>query len=219
MSVELEQCKKSIQDLRSKDSHIRYVVDALQKLTGQKVSESTFLCVSEKNYSSSNPTDSILSHEDESIPLAGYIWKDCALGRKGQIFVNNDILSKRGKLSHADLGAALLHELIHAYDDARAIVDPSNCMHQACSEIRAAKLSGECSWSNEWRNFHLNPFVSGMRCVSQHAISSVSKNPSCRGDLAEWAVEAMMAKCYRDYEPFVAPPYSRKHIYGQNSKC
>ena len=40
---------------------------------------------------------------------------------------------------------ALRHELIHAFDFARAEINPSDCRHVACSEIRAYHLSGECS--------------------------------------------------------------------------
>eukprot|EP00960_Hanusia_phi_P011310 330485-Hanusia_phi.AAC.1 len=40
----------------------------------------------------------------------------------------------------------MTHELIHAYDHCRAYVDWSNCVHHACSEIRAANLSGDCKW-------------------------------------------------------------------------
>ncbi len=56
----------------------------------------------------------------------------------------------------------LTHELIHVYDDCRANVDWDNLQHVACSEIRAASLSGECYFSKEtfgrlrfgWRKHH-----------------------------------------------------------------
>ena len=38
---------------------------------------------------------------------------------------------------------------VHAFDDCRAKVDWSNCVHHACSEIRAANLSGDCSFMQE----------------------------------------------------------------------
>jgi inner membrane protease ATP23 len=38
----------------------------------------------------------------------------------------------------------LTHELVHAYDHCRAYVDWTNCVHHACSEVRAANLSGDC---------------------------------------------------------------------------
>ena len=54
----------------------------------------------------------------------------------------------------------LTHELIHAYDDARARLDWGNLRHHACTEIRAALLSGDCTFGREldrgmigfWRN-------------------------------------------------------------------
>ena len=45
---------------------------------------------------------------------------------------------------------ALSHELIHAYDDCRVKdFDQRNCKQVACSEIRAANLSGDCKWTRE----------------------------------------------------------------------
>jgi hypothetical protein len=46
----------------------------------------------------------------------------------------------------------LTHELVHAYDHCRAYVDWSNCVHHACSEIRAANLSGDCSMYEDHPN-------------------------------------------------------------------
>ena len=52
---------------------------------------------------------------------------------------------------------AITHELIHAYDHCRAKnMDWTNCEHHACSEIRAASLSGERSG--------LRPAVGGRTC-------------------------------------------------------
>lgn len=43
-----------------------------------------------------------------------------------------------------EINHALTHELVHAYDHCRAKnLDWTNCQHHACSEIRAAALSGE----------------------------------------------------------------------------
>ncbi|XP_061364362.1 mitochondrial inner membrane protease ATP23-like isoform X2 [Gastrolobium bilobum] len=42
------------------------------------------------------------------------------------------------------------HELIHAFDDCRAAnLDWDDCAHHACSEIRAAHLSGDCHYKRE----------------------------------------------------------------------
>ncbi|PFH33516.1 hypothetical protein BESB_077330 [Besnoitia besnoiti] len=45
-----------------------------------------------------------------------------------------------------ELRRVLLHELVHAFDFARAELSPDNCRHVACTEIRAYNLSGQCSW-------------------------------------------------------------------------
>lgn len=43
----------------------------------------------------------------------------------------------------------LLHELLHAFDFARAKIDTSNCEHIACTEIRAVNLSEQCGlWAS-----------------------------------------------------------------------
>jgi len=45
---------------------------------------------------------------------------------------------------------SMVHELIHAVDMCRTKMDPiNNCIHLACTEIRAENLSGECHWLRE----------------------------------------------------------------------
>jgi len=110
----------------------------------------------------------------------------------------------------------LLHELIHAFDFARAKIDPSNCDHVACSEVRAANLSGECGmWATlglEKRNF---PRAEGVeaaeskkeRCVAHKAVLSLEDNKNCAGNcLPEKSTDRVLKRCMRDYWPFVNPP-------------
>jgi len=49
------------------------------------------------------------------------------------------------------------HEMIHAYDDARARLDWTNLVHHACTEIRAANLSGDCSFWREVNRANISP--------------------------------------------------------------
>lgn len=45
---------------------------------------------------------------------------------------------------------SIAHELIHAIDMCRTKMDPiNNCIHMACTEIRAENLAGECHWVRE----------------------------------------------------------------------
>uniref|UniRef100_A0A7S1XFE7 Mitochondrial inner membrane protease ATP23 n=1 Tax=Compsopogon caeruleus TaxID=31354 RepID=A0A7S1XFE7_9RHOD len=59
------------------------------------------------------------------------------LQEDGQIVLCDNHLVGRPLIS-----ATLQHELVHAFDACRAHVDWTNCLHHACTEIRAAALSG-----------------------------------------------------------------------------
>lgn len=48
------------------------------------------------------------------------------------------------------------HELIHAFDHCRNKLDWSNGEHHACSEVRAASLSGDCNWKYEFMRKNFN---------------------------------------------------------------
>ncbi|XP_065185851.1 mitochondrial inner membrane protease ATP23 homolog [Sycon ciliatum] len=111
----------------------------------------------------------------------------------------------------------LAHELVHAYDHCRAHVNWSYLPHWACSEVRAAALSGECSLTVSkfmqtaagmmpWR-LHKG----GVDCARRHAIRSLQ---ALRSDLEmaeiETAVDSVFVPCYLDSEPFdVIPPLTR----------
>ncbi|XP_065886297.1 mitochondrial inner membrane protease ATP23 homolog isoform X2 [Dysidea avara] len=62
---------------------------------------------------------------------------------------NQIVLCENVMHAQALLNVVLTHELIHAYDQCRAHVDWDNIDHLACSEIRAANLSGDCFFSKE----------------------------------------------------------------------
>ncbi|XP_065878902.1 mitochondrial inner membrane protease ATP23-like isoform X2 [Euphorbia lathyris] len=49
-----------------------------------------------------------------------------------------------------EVNQVVIHKLIHAYDQCRAAnLNWSDCAHQACSEIRAGNLSGDCHFKRE----------------------------------------------------------------------
>lgn len=104
----------------------------------------------------------------------------------------------------------ITHELIHAIDMCRAKMDPlRNCMHLACTEIRAENLSGECNMSWEFLRGKLEGgtslFGHGKNCVRRRAIDSVRANPNCNSR-AELYVDAAMERCYADTFPFERHP-------------
>jgi mitochondrial inner membrane protease ATP23 len=96
----------------------------------------------------------------------------------------------------------IVHELVHAYDQCRAKFDWTNCLHHACTEIRASSLSGECSLLLETFRGK-NAFTAGQQqdCVKRRAEKSVSMNPKCK-EIAKEAIEAAFVQCYNDRAPW-----------------
>lgn len=103
----------------------------------------------------------------------------------------------------------LHHELIHAIDFCRVRnMDPvHNCIHLACTEIRAANLSAECGF---WRELpRMRRYAGhGAACVERRALLSVRANPLCAAE-AETYVQAAMPRCVRDYYPYDRHPNER----------
>ncbi|PWN48441.1 mitochondrial inner membrane protease ATP23 [Violaceomyces palustris] len=118
--------------------------------------------------------------------------------RSGILLCSNRIFSK----SH--LEDTLSHEMIHWWDHCRFKVDWSNLSHHACSEVRAASLSGDCRFFREVgrRNFGLTK--QHQACVRRRAILSVMANPKCGGDekVASKAVDEVWNSCFGDTRPF-----------------
>jgi hypothetical protein len=99
----------------------------------------------------------------------------------------------------------MVHELIHAIDMCRTKMDPlHNCVHMACTEIRAENLSGECSFFKEF--LRMESFAGhGQECVKRRAMLSVRANPNCAAR-AEDYVDAAMFRCFQDVYPFDRHP-------------
>ena len=97
----------------------------------------------------------------------------------------------------------LAHELVHAFDFARAKVDANNLQHVACSEVRAYTLSGECDlWTkffqyaaDDWLGTKM--FSRKQQCVRDGALRSMGGS-----DGAREAVDQVFSRCFRDHWPF-----------------
>lgn len=105
---------------------------------------------------------------------------------------------------------SMVHELIHAIDFCRTKMDPlHNCIHLACTEIRAENLSGECSWTKELLGNRMKAFPKhGQECVKRRAKLSLQANPNC-SERADEYVDAAFERCYRDTFPFHRHPNLR----------
>ncbi|WCJ26250.1 Mitochondrial inner membrane protease atp23 [Euphorbia peplus] len=102
----------------------------------------------------------------------------------------------------------IIHELIHAYDQCRAAnLNWSDCAHQACSEIRANNLSGDCHFKRELLRSHMKQYRGhGQECVKRRVTQSVMSNPNCSETAAKDAIEAVWDLCYNDTAPFDRVP-------------
>ena len=100
------------------------------------------------------------------------------------------------------------HELIHAIDMCRTKMDPlHNCIHLACTEIRAENLSGECSFFKEIPRM-ASYRKHGQECVRRRAILSVKANPTCSARAEEY-VDAALPRCFQDHYPYDRHPNQR----------
>jgi mitochondrial inner membrane protease ATP23 len=102
----------------------------------------------------------------------------------------------------------LAHELIHAYDYCRVKFDRDNCRHNACSEIRAANLSGDCKWSRELFRGNFGKIVGQhQRCVKRRAVLSLKSNPACKDCKdVDKLVDEVFSVCFSDTAPFLDIP-------------
>lgn len=106
-----------------------------------------------------------------------------------------------GGCSQEVFDKTLMHELIHAYDQCTTKIDYKNCLHHACTEIRASALSGECDSMLELARGNKTITKGHQICTKRRAEMSVSANPHCKG-IAAAAIEAVFDQCYNDSSPF-----------------
>ncbi|KAF9915773.1 Mitochondrial inner membrane protease atp23 [Lobosporangium transversale] len=113
------------------------------------------------------------------------------------------MLCQNGFFSKKHQEHTMIHEMIHMYDHCVFNVEWDNLRHHACSEIRAAALSGDCNWLREVRRGNYTFTKQHQECVKRRAILSVEANPECPSrTAAERAVNGVFESCYNDTRPF-----------------
>ncbi|KAJ1970044.1 Mitochondrial inner membrane protease atp23 [Dispira parvispora] len=106
-------------------------------------------------------------------------------------------------ISKGHMEDTIAHELIHAYDHCKFKMDLRNCYHHACTEIRAASLSGDCRFLREVRRGHLSFVKQHQVCVRRRATLALKANPNCNAPgVAEEAVNKVFQSCFTDTRPF-----------------
>ncbi|KAF9201625.1 Mitochondrial inner membrane protease atp23 [Haplosporangium sp. Z 27] len=128
----------------------------------------------------------------------------CDKTRSGGFSKDHGImLCQNGFFSKKHQEHTMIHEMIHMYDHCVFNVEWGNLRHHACSEIRAAALSGDCNWTREIRRGFYTFTKQHQECVKRRAILSVQANPNCPSRAAaEKAVNAVFESCYNDTRPF-----------------
>jgi inner membrane protease ATP23 len=110
-------------------------------------------------------------------------------------------------LTQSEWTRGITHELVHAYDHCRAEVDPQSCSHLACTEVRAANLSGDCDFmADVLRGGMRSLTIRGhqQKCVRRRAEVSVAVHPQCLARGAREAVDDVFEPCYADVAPFAS---------------
>lgn len=121
------------------------------------------------------------------------------------------VLCQNNIHQQAHMNRVVTHELIHAFDHCRAQVDWfSNYRHLACSEIRAANLSGDCSFINEFSRFNFGLRKHHQECVRGRALRSILAVRRVSREEAERVVDEVFDSCFNDHAPFGRIPHSKK---------
>ncbi|CAF1204535.1 unnamed protein product [Rotaria sordida] len=96
------------------------------------------------------------------------------------------------------------HELIHAYDYCRVNINFNNPYHLACTEIRAASLSNQCSLFNHISS-SLKPFLLKNQhsiCVKNRTRESMEICTNFSRKKLNEIINHVFLRCYNDTEPF-----------------
>lgn len=96
------------------------------------------------------------------------------------------------------------HELIHAYDYCRAQIDFHNPYHLACTEIRAAALSDQCSLFNHFSSSS-RPFLiknQHRKCVQDRTRDSMEICTDLPRKNLNQIINDVFLRCYNDTNPF-----------------
>ena len=121
------------------------------------------------------------------------------------------VLCENTIYSQIHMNEVLTHELIHSFDDKTVNIDWHNLKHLACTEIRAANLSGECSFSREnIVRFNFGFKSHNRECVKNRAALSISTvKVGVSYENAREIVETVFDQCYAYTRPFEGiPPLS-----------
>lgn len=98
----------------------------------------------------------------------------------------------------------MAHEMVHAWDHLKWKVEADNLRHQACLEIRASTLSGECRFMREFFTKNQWRITEQLQhCVRRRATLSMLARPGIKDEEhAGKVVNEVWDSCFKDTRPF-----------------
>ncbi|KAI9996117.1 hypothetical protein PInf_013298 [Phytophthora infestans] len=170
-----QKCEDMREKALTKCSRVKFLVDAMEKIG----------CSLEPVFFSSVKCEGKINggfHLDDE-------------GKPGVVLCQNHIPDQEW------MDRTMAHELIHAFDHCRNKIDWNKCEHHACSEIRAAALSGDCNWKYEFFRKNFNVSKQHQLCTRRRAKLSIEQNGACKGR-ADECIDKVFDSCYRDWSPY-----------------
>ena len=173
-----QKCRQQLEYSVVNDTRVHKLVDAIEALG----------CPIPKNFFSCRSCDEAVS--------GGF----CVPQGNPKIPYEPKILMCDTEMDAVTFQNTVVHELVHAYDNCKMKIKHENCLQHACTEIRAASLSGECNYWQEFQRGNRNIAAGGKECVQRRARMSLESNPHCK-DVAMDAVLASWDFCSKQKEP------------------
>ncbi|EGF83152.1 hypothetical protein BATDEDRAFT_8492, partial [Batrachochytrium dendrobatidis JAM81] len=113
------------------------------------------------------------------------------------------VLCQNNLMEQSHTAETMSHELIHAFDFCTVKLNLDNPKHYACTEIRAAALSGECRMIRELQRGNFGIAKHFQECVRRRAVMSLKQVETLKGGVsAEEAVLSVWDSCFNDHAPF-----------------
>lgn len=156
------------------------------------------------------PTSAAPSAAQTNSPVPIYCMP-CGSDRGGGFAPNLGVILCQDRVfSKSHVEDTLAHELIHEWDHRRFKVDWSDLKMVACSEIRAASLSGDCRWGRELRRRNFGFTKQHQECTRRRAALSVTQHGALasepdfakRKETADRLVNEVWESCWNDTRPF-----------------
>ncbi|KAF2684497.1 mitochondrial inner membrane peptidase Atp23 [Lentithecium fluviatile CBS 122367] len=129
----------------------------------------------------------------------------CTAEQSGGFHVDHGIMLCANKFrNRGHQEDTMAHEMVHAWDHLKFKVEDNNLRHQACLEIRASTLSGECRFAREFFTRNQWRITEQLQhCVRRRATLSMMARPGIKDDVhAAKIVNEVWDSCFHDTRPF-----------------